>query len=263
MTAEDGPNAGEYVIVVVKDIVPYGVFVELPEYPGYRGFVHISEISTSWVKNIRHHVKEGQMRVAKVLSVSHHRKMCDLSLKRVSGAIEKRKLEELRRKKRGRGLLRAAAKMAARPESEIPDIERKLAEVFGDALTAFEEVVFTGKHVLDGVDIPADWKAAIVAVAQKSIEIPRKTVRANVEIRVPGPFGARVIREALLRARERITSKEHSEARIYYVGAPVYAIEVTTPDYKSAEKLLSSVCEEIVEFVESHGGSASWERVEG
>ncbi len=261
MSAE-GPNAGDYVIVVIKDIVPYGVFVELPEYPGYRGFIHISEISNSWVKNIRHHVKEGQMRVAKVLNVSHHKKMCDLSLKRVSGAIEKRKLDELRRKKRGRGLLRAAAKMAARPESEIPDIEKKLADVFGDALTAFEEVVFTGKHVLDDVDLPADWKAAIIAVAQKSIEIPRKTVRANVNIRVPGPFGARIIREALLRAKERILGQEHAEAKIYYVGAPTYAIEVTTTDYKSAEKLLASVCEDLQEFVRKHGGEASWERVE-
>lgn len=262
MSAEEGPNAGDYVIVVIKDIVPYGAFVELPEYPGYRGFIHISEISTSWVKNIRHHVKEGQMRVAKVLNVSHHKKMCDLSLKRVSGAIEKRKLEELRRKKRGRGLLRAAAKMAARPESEIPEIERRLADVFGDALTAFEEIVFTGKHVLDNVDLPADWKAAIIAIAQKSIEIPRKTVRANVDIRIPGPFGAKIIREALLRAKEQILSKEHSEARIYYVGAPTYAIEVTTPDYKSAEKLLASVCDDLIKFVGKHGGSASWERVE-
>lgn len=262
MSAETGPNTGEYVIVVIKDIVPYGTFVELPEYPGYRGFIHISEISTSWVKNIRHHVKEGQMRVAKVLNVSHQRKMCDLSLKRVSGAVEKRKLEELRRKKRGRGLLRAAAKMAARPESEIPEIEKKLADAFGDVLTAFEEVVFTGRQVLDGVDISEDWRAAIIATAQKSIEIPRKTVRADVEIRVPGPLGARVIREALLRAEKKIKSKEHSEAKIYYVGAPTYAIEVTTPDYKSAEKLLAAVCEDIVKFVEEKGGSARWERVD-
>ncbi len=262
MSAERGPNAGDYVIVRIRDIVPYGAFVELVEYPGYRGFIHISEISTSWVKNIRHHVKEGQMRVAKVLNVSHHKRMCDLSLKRVSGAIEKRKLDELRRKKRGQGLLRAAAKLAARPESEIPEIEEKLAEAFGDALTAFEEIVFTGKHVLDGVDIPADWKAAIISIAQKSIEIPRKTVRANVDIRVPGPFGAKVIREALLRAKGAITSKEHAEARIYYVGAPTYAIEVTTTDYKSAEKLLASVCEDLVKFVQKQGGTASWERVE-
>lgn len=261
MSAE-GPNAGDYVIVVVKDIVPYGAFVELVEYPGYRGFIHISEISTSWVKNIRHHIKEGQMRVAKVLNVSHHKKMCDLSLKRVSGAIERRKLDELRRKKRGQGLLRAAAKMAARPESEIPEIEKKLSEVFEDALAAFEEIVFTGPHVLDNVDIPADWKAAIIAIAQKSIEIPRKTVRANVQIRVPGPFGAKIIREALLRAKEEISKHEHADSKIYYVGSPVYAIEVTTTDYKSAEKLLSKVCEDIQKFVEKHGGTASWERVE-
>lgn len=260
--SSNAPSAGEYVIITIKDIVPYGAFVELLEWPGYRGFIHVSEVSTSWVKNIRHHVKEGQMRVAKVLNVSHQRKMCDLSLKRVSGAIEKRKLEELRRKKRGRGLLKAAAKMAARSESEIPEIERKLEDVFGDVLTAFEETAFTGKQVLDEVNISADWKAVIIAIAQKSIEIPRKTVRADVEIRVPGPFGAKIIREALLRAEKKIRSEEHSEASIYYVGAPVYAVEVTAPDYKTAEKLLASACKDIIKSVEKGGGSASWERVD-
>ncbi|NPA76284.1 MAG: S1 RNA-binding domain-containing protein [Candidatus Diapherotrites archaeon] len=257
------PEPGDYVIVRIKDIVPYGAFVELVEYPDFRGFIHISEISNSWVKNIRHHIKEGQMRVAKVLGVSTHKRMCDLSLKRVSGAIEKRKLEEVRRKKRGRGLLRAAAKLASRPESEVDKIEDLLAEHFGDALTAFESVVFEGEHVLDEVkDLPADWKSAIIAIAKKSIEIPRKTVRAHVSINVPGPFGAKKIRELLLKAKEQIEANAHSEARIYYVGAPRYAIEVTTTDYKVADKILASVCDDLVQNVQKLGGSASWEKVE-
>ncbi len=257
------PENGEYVIVRIKDIVPYGAFCELVEYPDFRGFIHISEISNSWVKNIRHHIKEGQMRVAKVLGVSTHKKMCDLSLKRVSGAIEKRKLEEVRRRKRGMGLLRAAAKLASRPESEVEQIYDLLEEHFGDALTAFESVVFEGEHVLDDVKgLPADWKSAIIAIAKKSIEIPRKTVKAHVSITVPGPFGAKTIREVLQRAKEQVESNAHSEARIYYVGAPRYAIEVTTTDYKVADKILASVCNDIVSAVEKAGGTASWEKVE-
>ncbi len=255
------PDAGDYVIVRIRDIVPYGAFVELVEYPEFRGFIHISEISNSWVKNIRHHIKEGQLRVAKVLGVSHHKRMCDLSLKRVSGAIEKRKLEEVRRRKRGQGLLRAAAKLASRPESEVEKIADVLEEHFGDVLTAFESVVFEGEHVLDSVDLPADWKSAIVAVAKKSIEIPRKTVRAEVSIQIPGPFGAKKIREILASARRKIEDNAHTDARIYYVGAPRYAIEVTTTDYKLADRILADVCEEIVRTVESEGGRAAWKKV--
>ena len=256
------PEKGEYVLVRITDIVPYGAFCELVEYPDYRGFIHISEISTSWVKNIRQHVKEGQLRVAKVLNVSPSKKMVDLSLKRVSGAIEKRKLEEMRRKKRGRGLLSAAARLAAKPQEEIDKVAEVLEEHFGDVLSAFEDVVFEGEHILDNVPISADWKAAIIAIAKKSIEIPRRTIRANVQIRVPGPFGARYIREALLRAKERIEGNQHTEARIYYVGAPTYAIEITTTDYKTAERIMQDACEDLVKFVEHKGGSASWERVE-
>jgi translation initiation factor 2 subunit 1 len=257
------PEPGDYVIVRIKDIVPYGAFCELVEYPDYRGFVHISEISNSWVKNIRHHIKEGQLRVAKVLNVSHHKKMVDLSIKRVSGAIEKRKLEEVRRRKRGLGLLKAAAKLASRPESEVEKIADVLEEEFGDVLTAFESVVFEGEDTIKNLkNIPEDWKAAIIAIAKKSIEIPRKTVKAIVSIRIPGPFGAKTIRELLAKAKEDIEKNAHSEARVYYVGAPRYAVEVTTTDYKTADKILASVCNDIVSAAEKAGGEASWEKVE-
>ncbi len=254
-----GPKAGEYVIVKITEIMPYGARCELVEYPGYRGFIHIGEVSTSWVKNIRQHVKEGQMRVAKVLRVNHDRKMCDLSLKRVSGAIEKRKLEEVRRKKRAKGLLSVAEKIAGKPPEGL---EEKLSEVFGDVLRAFEEAALHGEKALEDVDIPEEWKRAIVQVAQKYIEVPKKTVRAEMEIVVPGPRGAAVIRDVLTRAREIASKTEHTEARIYTQGAPVYVVDVTSYDYKTAERVLSSICTFVEDEIRKAGGTFSCRRVE-
>jgi len=255
----NGPKAGEYVIVKIGHIMPYGAFCELVEYPGYRGFIHISEVSTSWVKNIRQHVKEGQMRVAKVLRVSHDRKMCDLSLKRVSGAIEKRKLDEVRRKKRAKGLLTVAEKIAGTPP---PDLEEKLSEHFGDVLKAFEEAALHGMDALADVNIPEKWKEAIVAVAKKYIEVPRRTVRAEIDIVVPGPRGVDIIKDALISGRSIAEGEKHTEVRIYTQGAPTYVIEVTSYDYKKAEQLLSKICEHIVDRIQKAGGKAEWRRVE-
>ena len=63
------PEVGDLVVATVRRIVDYGAYVHLDEY-GKEGLLHISEISSSWVRNIRDHVREGQKVVLKVLRVN-------------------------------------------------------------------------------------------------------------------------------------------------------------------------------------------------
>jgi translation initiation factor 2 alpha subunit (eIF-2alpha) len=53
------PEPGELVVSTVKKIAPYGAYVALDEFNDTEGLLHISEISSRWVKNIRDHVREG------------------------------------------------------------------------------------------------------------------------------------------------------------------------------------------------------------
>ena len=75
----DYPERDDLVVVRVSQILDYGVFVELLEFNNVRGFVHISNVSSSWVKNIRNFVKPNQVRVAKVLNVDVTKRQIDLS----------------------------------------------------------------------------------------------------------------------------------------------------------------------------------------
>ena len=59
------PEERDLVMCSVKEVFPYGAFVILDEYDK-EGMIHIKEISSSWVKNIRNHVREGQKIVCKV-----------------------------------------------------------------------------------------------------------------------------------------------------------------------------------------------------
>ncbi|MFB6087147.1 MAG: S1 RNA-binding domain-containing protein, partial [Haloarculaceae archaeon] len=63
------PDTGELVVGEVDEIADFGVFVDLDEYEDKRGLVHISEVASGWIKNVRDHVREGQTVVAKVLDV--------------------------------------------------------------------------------------------------------------------------------------------------------------------------------------------------
>ena len=67
---------GRIVKVTVTGIESYGAFVSLDEY--YSGLIHISEISHSFVKDIRDFVKIGDTIYAEIIDVDD--KLCHLSL---------------------------------------------------------------------------------------------------------------------------------------------------------------------------------------
>ena len=63
------PDPGELVVAKVDEIEDFGVFADLEEYEDKRGLIHISEVASGWIKNVRDHVREGQIVVCKVLDV--------------------------------------------------------------------------------------------------------------------------------------------------------------------------------------------------
>jgi S1 RNA binding domain protein len=63
----------------VKTITNFGAFISLPE--GKTGMVHISEVSASYVSDIRQHLTEGQ--TVKVMVLSAENGKVNLSMKRL------------------------------------------------------------------------------------------------------------------------------------------------------------------------------------
>jgi translation initiation factor 2 subunit 1 len=103
------PEIGELVVGTVVRIVPYGAYVTLDEYNNVEGLLHISEVSSGWVRNIGEHIREGQKTVVKVLRTDPQKMHVDLSLRRVSEREKKDKLLEWKQESRGRRLLDMAA----------------------------------------------------------------------------------------------------------------------------------------------------------
>lgn len=76
-------EVGSIVEGKVTGISKFGAFVELPG--GKTGMVHISEVSSTYVKEITDHLKENQVVKVKILSISDEGKI-SLSIKKCQEA---------------------------------------------------------------------------------------------------------------------------------------------------------------------------------
>ncbi len=94
------PEVGDLVVATVKRVEDYGAYVKLDEFAGIEGLVHISEMATTWVRNIRDHAREGQKLVLKVLRVNPQRNQIDLSLRRVTGREKSEKMLEWKKERK-------------------------------------------------------------------------------------------------------------------------------------------------------------------
>ncbi len=74
---------GEIYTGKVTTITNFGAFVSLPE--GQSGMVHISEVSSEYVKEIRDHLTEGQEVSVKVIGIDDKSRI-SLSMKKASEA---------------------------------------------------------------------------------------------------------------------------------------------------------------------------------
>ena len=87
---------GDFLVARVAEVKNYGAILNLIEYEGEQGFVHISEVTSGWIKYIRDFIREGQMVVCKVVKskADAKRGMVDLSIRQVSGHKKKAKIRE-------------------------------------------------------------------------------------------------------------------------------------------------------------------------
>lgn len=243
------PKYGEIVVVKVDKVLDYGVFASLLEYEGATGFIHISQVESSWIKNIRNHVREGQMRAALVQKVDTEKLQIDLSLNKVGERQQRLKIEEYKQLQRNRKLVEVMAKSL---EKNLDDGWQAVAEpliaYYGDLPAAFEAIALEGEKAVHDVD--DQWVPIVVDVVQKNVKPSEKAVKGTLTISCTLPNGVEIVKDALLSG-----SRDADEASVHYqyLGAGKYQMKVVSYDYKIAEKALAQVQSRITQKIGSNG----------
>jgi len=230
--------------------MPYGAFCSLSEYPEVEGFLHISEVAPRWIKNIREFISEGQRHVIKVHHVDKAKNQADVSIKRVNDEEKKRKLEGVQNEKRGKKLLEIALKNA-KVKTDFETVKTEIEKEYEDVYSLFKEIAIEGDGAIKDIDLPKPLKAQIIEVAKKSIKKPVVTVDREFSLICYDGQGVETIKKAL---------DIGDAASIHYLGAPKYKISLTAPDYKTAEKKLAALLEDIKDFAQKNHCDFSTER---
>jgi translation initiation factor 2 subunit 1 len=253
LSAPTYPDVGDLAVATVKRVVDYGAYVRLDEYEGIEGLVHISEISTTWVKNIRQHVREGQKLVLKVLRVDRERGQVDLSLRRVTGREKTDKMLEWKRSKKADSIIKGAGERLKADAETTEKMRLLLYEKLETPYEAFQEAVEEGEEVFAKLGIAPEWSTALTEVSKGKVKLEKASLTATIELTCKAPDGIEAIRTALVNAKKAKKARG-ATIRIYAIGAPRYRIEATTREYSEAEAALNSAVEEATTTLKGFGG---------
>jgi translation initiation factor 2 subunit 1 len=255
---QEWPESGDLVIGTVENVTDYGAYVKLDEYDK-KGLLHVSEISSSWIRNIRDFVREGQKVVLKVLRVDSEKGHIDLSLRRVTKREKIEKIMSWKKERKAEALIRSVAEKTRLPVEEIYEKAGTPMENEYGLYEGFEKAVKEGAEFLTKMGVPEDIAKTIVEVGQERIHIPMVKVKGTIELRCMKPNGVKIIKEAFANAKKAEKSGS-TKLRFYVIAAPKYGVEVLAEDYKSAEDTFQKVAQNVVSNVTKAGGLGTFRR---
>ncbi|UCH31484.1 MAG: translation initiation factor IF-2 subunit alpha [Candidatus Bathyarchaeota archaeon] len=254
------PEKGELVLATVKKILDYGAYVTLEEYSHKEGLLHRSEISTSWVRNIRNHVREGQKLVLKVLRVDPDKKHIDLSRRRVTKRERIDKIYIFKHDRKAETFLNTVADKLKKPLKEMMEkAAAPMEEAYGDIYSALEEASQKGPDILTKIGVPLDIAKALAEIAQEKIRPSLVEIEGTLHLTSTKPDGVSVIKKTL-QATQGISTPENAKIHIYAIAAPKYRLKVEAENYKQAESILQKASTIAIETIAKTGGKGSFKR---
>jgi translation initiation factor 2 subunit 1 len=252
-TPVEYPEVGDLVVATVTRVVDYGAYVKLDEYDGVEGLIHISEIASTYVKNIRVHVREGLKLVLKVLRVNPQRFQVDLSLRRVTGREKSEKMLEWKKVKKADSIIKGAAERLKVGEEELEKIRNAIYEKFDNPFDAFEEATDEGEETFTKLGISEDWAKTLTDVARSKIKLEKAKVTGTVELTCTKTAGIEAIRQALHGAK-KVKKSRGTTIKVYTLGSPKYRFEVRSKEITDAQATLNLAIEEALNGIKGLGG---------
>lgn len=253
----EAPEAGDLVIGLVKKIERYGAYVDLLEYPGWEGLVHVSEISLKWVRNIRDYLREGQREVFKVLRINAAAKQADVSLRRVTQKEREWKLLEWKRRQKVERVISLLAERSGKTIDELKEMIVEPAKKRELSLyDAFVEAIENGK-LPEWMKLDEEMAQSLIKIINQEIKLKRVALKGTLILTVPSGNGVEIIRKAVEHGL-KIAGRGETIS-ITTIGPPRYMIKVEAEDEERARELLERAASQCIKIAQEAGGKGALE----
>lgn len=254
------PEEDEIVICTVKRILPHSVFVSLDEYKNTEGMIHISEVSPGRIRNLRDFVKEGKTIVCKILNIRREKNHIDLSLRRVPLTVRRKKEEEYKQELKAEKLLEQFAKSH---KTTLEDIYKgfgsQIMEKYSSLTSFFNQVLSNNIDLPKEIKIEKRLAEDLVEKIKEKIKLPEAQLEANIKLTSKDSAGIEKIKE-IFKKTNALATKNKYKIKMTYLSAPRYNLQVTSSNFKNAEKILSEVSNFLVDEAEKQGCEAEWQK---
>ena len=252
------PERGDLVIASIESVTTYGAYANLDEY-NKKGLLHISEISSSWIRNIRDFVREGQKIVLKVVRVKPEKGQIDVSLRRVTRRERIEKIKVWKKDRKAETLLRNVAEKSGLSKEEVYDKAGVFLDEEYGLYDGFEKLLRDGAKVLTDLGAPEDLAKIFFEVAEERILVKMVKIKGTIEIQCMKPNGVKIIQNSFSDAYKNEKTKD-TKIRFYVKAAPKYNIEVLAENYKRGEEVFQKISEQVVANIIDSGGQGSFRR---
>jgi translation initiation factor 2 subunit 1 len=263
---EKFPREGAFIMGRVVDIQDQYIYVDLPDYDGLpseetaRGMIHISEISSRWVKNIRSVVRIGQRLVLRVVKVVPDKGQIDLSLRRVNSAQKDLITKEHKYANKFENLLQFLTETEGINLTLDQAYEllgwpiKEQFDLYQEAVEALKE---EGPEILDEFeDLSDNIKKAFLKVVEENVEVSTVSIKGKIKLMNRSGDGINKIKDTLSEVMKIIeTPKITRNINLSYLGAPFYRLEIISKDYLDAEGILSDAIEVLENTTQQNNGS--------
>ncbi|MFQ5978932.1 MAG: S1 RNA-binding domain-containing protein [Candidatus Heimdallarchaeota archaeon] len=233
------PDVGELVVGTCSKISPDGAYFSLYTYGEDKelGFVHISELSRTWVRKISSHIKMGQRIVARVLRVNTRLGQVDMSIKRVTESQKRAKMTELKQLQKAHSIFRVFS------EQNNLDLDKLLEEVgnplmaeYGSLHNSLLEIKTKGPDFLESHGLTKKQSKNLHTLVSKSLETTTVSLIAGIKAVSFASDGINVLQSGFTKALNKSQKKFPStKLDLSVISAPNYRLVIEAGDWREAE----------------------------
>jgi translation initiation factor 2 subunit 1 len=246
---KDKPDEGDFVVITLTDVDQNSAYGDLEEYEDVQGLLHISEVSRSWVQDIRKELDEGEKTVAQVVEVDED--SISLSIKRVNDNQKREAMERWNKEKKAEAFIEDLAERLGRDKDEAyEEIGFRMQEEFGSSFHGFEVSVAREDRLNEMFD--EEVVDAIQEVASENIDLKQEKFEGEINLEFSQGNGVELLRKAFKDLEEGVEVK--------YISAPNYSIKAWGRTQELAKERMDSAVDQIREKAEELDGEFEFSR---